>query len=78
MTKTPPASYFIKKAAGLTSGANKPGHEVVGKISLKHVYEIALVKQLDLPSMPLKSICKSIIGSCRSMGVAVVARPEDA
>lgn len=78
ITKTPPASYFIKKAAGLESGSQKPGHDVAGTVSLKHIYEIALVKQADVPHIPLQSVCKSLIGTCRAMGVAVVARPEDA
>lgn len=76
--KTPPASYFIKKAAGLESGSQKPGHDVAGTISLKHIYEIALAKQGDVPHIPLKSVCKSLVGTCRAMGVAVVARPEEA
>lgn len=76
--KTPPTSYFIKKAAGVDSGSKRPGHEVAGQISLKHVLEIALVKQKDQPQIPLKSICKSVIGTAKAMGIAVVARPEDA
>lgn len=76
--KTPPTSYFIKKAAGVDSGSKRPGHEVAGQISLKHVLEIALVKQKDRPQIPLKSICKSVIGTAKAMGIAVVARPEDA
>lgn len=76
--KTPPTSYFIKKAVGIESGSQKPGHEVAGSISLKHIYEIALVKQRDVPHVPLKSICKSVIGTCKAMGITVVARPHDA
>ncbi|KAI7845524.1 hypothetical protein COHA_000947 [Chlorella ohadii] len=78
VTKTPPASYFIKKAAGLESGSQKPGHQHVAAISLKHLYEIALVKQQDTPLAPVESVVKSLMGTCRSMGVKVVARPEDA
>ncbi|KAI3428757.1 hypothetical protein D9Q98_007579 [Chlorella vulgaris] len=76
--KTPPASYFIKKAAGMSGGSQKPGHQHVASISLKHLHEIAAVKQQDLRLVPLESICKSLMGTCRSMGVRVVARPEDA
>lgn len=76
--KTPPASYFIKKAAGLESGSQKPGHQHVAAISLKHLYEIALIKQKDTPLVPAESVVKSLMGTCRSMGVKVVARPEDA
>ena len=76
--KTPPASYFLKKAAGVAAGSGKPGHQNVACISLKHIYEIALVKRKDLPHTPLESICQSLIGSCKSMGLKVVAQPEDA
>lgn len=76
--KTPPASYFIKKAAGMDSGSQKPGHQHVATISLKHLYEIAAVKQQDSPLVPVESVCKSLMGTCRSMGVRVVPRPEDA
>ncbi|QDZ17885.1 mitochondrial ribosomal protein L11 [Chloropicon primus] len=78
--RTPPVSYFLLKAAGLDKGANSPGHEVAGYLSLKHIYEIAKVKQSD-PSLkrhlPLKSWVSQIIASCRSMGIEVVPRPED-
>lgn len=76
--KTPPASYFIKKAAGLQSASQRPGHQVAGAISMKHVHAIAEVKQKDTPNVPLQEVCKGIVGTARSMGVRVVARPEDA
>ena len=76
--KTPPASYLIKHAAGVDKGAGKPGHELVGVISLKHLYEIAVVKQRDVPWVPVEAVTKSLVGSCSSMGIRVVARPEDA
>jgi large subunit ribosomal protein L11 len=76
--KMPPASYFIKKAAGLARGAGRPGHEFVAAISLKHLYEIAKVKTGDIPGVPLRSVVKNLMYQCRSMGVNVVARPEDA
>ena len=75
--KTPPASYFIKKAAGVESGSGKPGHSLTSAISLKHLYEIALVKQKDVPHVPLEAVCNSLVGTCRSMGVRVVQRPGD-
>lgn len=78
MMKTPPASYFIKQAAGMDSGSQRPGHQHVATISLKHLYEIALVKQRDQPLVSVQAICKSLMGTCRSMGVRVVPRPEDA
>lgn len=76
--KQPPASYFIKKAAGLAHAADRPGHEVVASISLKHLYEIAVVKQKDTPNASLQSIVKTLMSTCRSMGVKVVGKPEDA
>ncbi|XP_071962064.1 large ribosomal subunit protein uL11m-like [Antedon mediterranea] len=72
--KSPPVSYFVKSAAGVAKGAHKPGNHCVGQITLKHVYEIAKVKQED-PNLQIQSmerICKGIIGSCLSMGIQVV------
>ncbi|PVU95248.1 hypothetical protein BB559_002810 [Furculomyces boomerangus] len=71
--KSPPTSYLLKKAAGIEKGAKKPGSETVGKISLKHVYEIGKLKQKDpgLQHVELESICKSVIGSARSIGIEV-------
>ncbi|KXZ42083.1 hypothetical protein GPECTOR_209g411 [Gonium pectorale] len=76
--KTPPSTWLIKRAAGLARAADKPGHEVAGTVSLKHLYEIGLVKQRDLPGLPLQSIVTALLHTCRSMGVRVVAKPEDA
>ena len=78
--KTPPVTYFLLKAAGLKKGANQPGHEVAGYLSLKHIYEIAKVKKAD-PFMrthiPLQSWVSQIICSCKSLGIEVVPKPED-
>ncbi|GLC34144.1 54S ribosomal protein L11, mitochondrial [Pleodorina starrii] len=76
--KTPPSTWLIKKAAGLVRASGTPGHEVAATISLKHLYEIGLVKQRDMPNVPLQSIVTSLLHTCRSMGVRVVPRPEDA
>lgn len=70
--KTPPVTFFIKKALGLKEASQRPGHQSAGSISAKQVYEIAKVKQADSPTASLESICKSILGTCRSMGVQVV------
>lgn len=74
VTKTPPASYFLKKAAGIEKGTGRPGHEVTGTISLKHVYEIAKIKATDehMKNIPLESIARMIVGSARSLGVQVI------
>jgi large subunit ribosomal protein L11 len=74
--KTPPASYFLKRAAGIKAGAQKPSHHTSGTISLKHIYEIAKVKQKDNPRLSLEGLCKMLMGTCRSMGLKVVAKPE--
>lgn len=76
--KTPPSTWLIKKAAGLARAADRPGHEVAGVVSLKHIYEIAKVKQADVPHVSIESLCRNLLSTCRSMGVRVVARPEDA
>lgn len=69
--KSPPASYFIKKAAGVSSGSGKTGHQQVGTITLKHLHEIAQVKQKDIPGIELESVVKSLIGTCKSMGIKI-------
>ena len=76
--RNPPSTYFIKKAAGLERAADRPGHETVAAISLKHIYEIAVLKQKDSPMVSLQGVCRSLLSTCRSMGVRVVPRPEDA
>ena len=76
MTKTPPTTYFLKKAAGIESGSQRPGHQSVATISAKHVYEIAKVKQQDSKDVPLESMCRNIVGTCRSMGIKVVGTLE--
>ncbi|KAI7880094.1 50S ribosomal protein L11 [Lichtheimia hyalospora FSU 10163] len=75
ITKTPPTTFLLKRAAGISKGASKPGTEIVGKVSLKHVYEIAKIKQTDasLKHLSLESICGSIIGVAKSVGIQVVA-----
>ena len=74
ITKTPPASYFLKKAAGIEKGTGRPGHEILATISLKHVYEIAKIKSTDehMKILPLESIARMIVGSARSLGIQVV------
>ena len=74
ITKTPPASYFLKKAAGIEKGTARPGHDILATISLKHVYEIAKIKSTDehMKILPLESIARMIVGSARSLGIRVV------
>ncbi len=72
ITKTPPASYFIKQAAKLKSGASNPSREVVGQIRKSQVKEIAEKKMPDLNANDIDAAMKIIEGSARSMGVEVV------
>ncbi|EGD80641.1 39S ribosomal protein L11 [Salpingoeca rosetta] len=74
-TGMPPNSYFLKKAAGITKGAQNPGKEVAGTVTLKQIYEIAAVKAQDdkFKNTPLEGVCRCIIGSARSMGIRVVS-----
>jgi large subunit ribosomal protein L11 len=72
ITKTPPASYFIKKAANLDKGSGTAGGGFVGKITLKQVKQIAESKMPDLNARDIEAAMKIIEGSARSMGVEVV------
>ena len=72
ITKTPPASVLLKKAAGLESGSKEPGKTVVGKISRDKVKEIAELKMEDLNAGSLEAAMKIIAGTARSMGLEVV------
>ncbi len=69
--KTPPASYFLKKAAGLKSGATNPSREIVGSVTPAQVREIAEAKMRDLNANDIEGAMKIILGSARSMGIEV-------
>jgi large subunit ribosomal protein L11 len=69
--KTPPASYYLKKAAKVKSGAKTPSREVVGTVSVKQVREIAEAKMKDLNATSIEGAMKIIMGSARSMGIEV-------
>ncbi|RYG92539.1 50S ribosomal protein L11 [Loktanella sp. IMCC34160] len=69
--KTPPASYYLKKAAKLKSGANKPGKETAGTVTVAQVREIAEAKMKDLNANSVEAAMQIILGSARSMGVEV-------
>ncbi|KAJ6629170.1 mitochondrial 54S ribosomal protein YmL19 [Mycena sp. CBHHK59/15] len=74
VTKTPTASYLLKRTAGIEKGTGKPGHEITATISLKHVYEIAKIKATDehMTHLPLESVARMIVGSARTLGIQVV------
>ena len=72
VTKTPPASFLIKKAAGLKSGSKEPGKVSAGKIARSKLTEIAELKMADLNANDLEAATKIIEGSARAMGLEVV------
>ena len=69
--KTPPVSYFLKKAAKLESGAKAPGRDKVGKVTKAQVKEIAEQKMKDLNCSTIDAAMRMIEGSARSMGIEV-------
>jgi large subunit ribosomal protein L11 len=71
--KTPPASYFLKKAAKLKSGAKTPGRATAGTVTVKQVREIAEAKMKDLNANDVEGAMQIILGSARSMGIEVKA-----
>ena len=73
ITKTPPASILLKKAAGLAKGSGAPNKDKVGKVTEKQVREIATQKMPDLNAASVDAAVKSIKGTARSMGIEVVA-----
>ncbi len=72
VTKTPPASYLIKKAAGLKSGSKEPGKISAGTILRSQLSEIAQTKMVDLNAHDIEAATKIIEGSARAMGLQVV------
>ncbi len=72
VTKTPPSSYFLKKAAGLDKGSNTPGRGTIGRVTMAQVREIAETKMNDLNAVDLDGAVAMIVGSARSMGLEVV------
>ena len=71
--RTPPVSYFIKKAAKLESGSKTPGRDKAGKITKEQVKEIAEKKMNDLNCDSVEAAMRMVEGSARSMGIEVVA-----
>jgi len=69
--KTPPASYLLKKAAKVKSGASNPARDVVGSVTSKQVREIAEIKMKDLSANDVEAAMQIIAGSARSMGIEV-------
>ena len=72
ITKSPPASVLLKKAAGITAGSKMPNKEKVGKVSRKQVMEIVKMKSKDMNSTSDEAAFRVIAGTARSMGIEVV------
>lgn len=70
--KTPPASYLLRKIAGLQKGSKEPGRINAGKVTMDQVREVATMKMKNLNSHNLEAACEMIKGSARSMGIEVV------
>ncbi|MDK2955122.1 MAG: large subunit ribosomal protein [Desulfovibrionales bacterium] len=71
ITKTPPASVLLKKAAKLDKGSSEPNKTKVGKVSMAQIEEIAKIKLPDLSANEIDAAMRSIMGTARSMGIEV-------
>ena len=72
ITKTPPASVLLMKAAGLEKGSGEPNRNKVGKVTHAQVQEIAKLKMPDLNAASIETAVSMIMGTARSMGIEVV------
>jgi large subunit ribosomal protein L11 len=71
VTKSPPASYFIKQAAKLSKGSKTPGRDVAGAVTMAQLREIAEKKMQDLNANDVEAAARMLAGSARSMGIQV-------
>ena len=71
ITKTSPASHFLKKAAKINKGSTTPGKGTVGKVTRAQLEEIAKIKMADLNANDIDAACSMLAGSARSMGLTV-------
>ena len=72
ITKSPPASVLLKKAAGITAGSKTPNKEKVGKVTRKQVLDIVKMKMNDLNATSEEAAIRVVAGTARSMGIEVV------
>jgi large subunit ribosomal protein L11 len=72
ITKSPPASVLLKKAAGITAGSKTPNKDKVGKVTRKQVMEIIKMKSKDMSATNDEALFRVISGTARSMGIEVV------
>ncbi|MCJ7644750.1 MAG: 50S ribosomal protein L11, partial [Candidatus Aminicenantes bacterium] len=73
VVKTPPASYLLKKAAGIAKGSGAPNKDKVGKVTMKQIEEIARIKLPDLNAYDVEAAKKIIQGTARNMGLEIVS-----
>ena len=71
VTKTPPASVLLKKAAGITSGSGTPNTKKVAKLTVKQLEDIAKLKEPDLTAASIQAAVITLAGTARSMGIDV-------
>src|SRR5207237_10215535 len=71
ITKSPPASVLLKKAAGITAGSKTPNKEKVGKVTRKQILDIVKMKMKDLNAANEEAASKIIMGTARSMGIEI-------
>ncbi len=71
VTKTPPASELLKRAAGIVKGSAEPNRTKVGKVTRKQVEDIARTKLVDLNTANLESAVRTVMGTARNMGLEV-------
>jgi len=72
ITKTPPASVLLKKAAGIIKGSGEPNKTKVGQVTREQIVEIAKTKKPDLNAVDLEGAMKTIEGTARSMGITII------
>ncbi|XP_063705126.1 large ribosomal subunit protein uL11m [Culicoides brevitarsis] len=74
VTHSPPATFFLKQAAGIQRGAMYSRKETAGKITLKHLYEIAAIKIKDPPNalLTMEQMCKMLVGVAATCGIQIV------
>jgi large subunit ribosomal protein L11 len=73
VVKTPPASYLLKKAAGIAKGSGSPNKEKVGKVTMKQIEDIARTKLPDLNAYDIEAAKKIIEGTARNMGLEIIS-----
>ena len=73
VVKTPPASYLLKKAAGIAKGSGAPNKEKVGKVTMKQIEDIARTKLPDLNAYDIEAAKKIIAGTAKNMGLEIIS-----